>query len=177
MRHYPQNPAYWFRADGRAPDWQEYILSNANLPQTFTHWESEHGLCRGNLTPASKTIQVSGSRGELPPTQRVSFTRVCPHWRNSVMGQRAEYLLLLRVPGRKNKGPFQDLLTVETDGYNFWVDVPRHELGAPGEEVMLQCLDKIEGVDARGTTKDDWERNVKNKKAISSQGMAVWKLV
>lgn len=85
--------------------------------------------------------------------------------------------MMLRVPGRKNKGFLQDLLTVETDGYNYWVDVPRHELGAPGEDLQLVHLDKIEGIDARGTTKDHWERFVKGKKAISYQYMAEWKLV
>jgi hypothetical protein len=177
IRHFPQDSSQWFRADGRALGWEEYILLDANQPQTYSEWESEHGLRRLSLAPANKSIRVSGARADLPPSERISFTRVCAHWKQSPVVPREEYLLLLRVPGCKRKGPFQDLLTVETDGYNYWVDVPRHELGAPGEDLQLVYLDKVEGKDARGTTVDYWERFIKGKKAISYQFMARWKLV
>jgi hypothetical protein len=177
IRHFPQDASHWFRADGRALGWDEYILLDADRPTTYQEWESEHGLRRLNLAPAHKNIRVSGSRAELPPTERFSFTRVCPHWRSSKAGQREEYLPLLRVPGRQGMGFLQDLLTVETDGYNFWVDLPRHELGAPGEKLQLVCLTEVQGQDARGTTKDEWERNIKGKKGINYQYMAEWNLV
>jgi hypothetical protein len=178
MRHFPQDAAHFFRADGRALGWEEYILLDSVHPTTYTEWESDHGLRRLNLSPADKTMRVSGPREQLPPTQRVSFTRVCPHWRNSKAGrQRPEYLYLLRVPGRKDKGYLQDLLEVDTDGYNFWVDVPRHELGAPGEKLQLVHLHKVDGQDARGITRAQWEREIKGKKGISYQPMAVWELV
>jgi hypothetical protein len=109
--------------------------------------------------------------------QRISFTRVCAHWRGSAVAPREEYLLMLHVPGRKNMGPFEDLVVIETDGYNFWIDLPRHELGAPGEEVRVVYLGSVQNNDARGTTRDQWERFIKNKKGISYSSMAIWKLV
>jgi hypothetical protein len=177
IRHFPQVASHWFRADGRALGWEEYVMLDMDLPTTYTEWESEHGFRRLNLMPASKTIRVSGPRGELPPTERISWTRVCPHWRQSKAGQRAEYLPLLRAPGCKHKGPFQDLLSIDTDGYNYWVDLPRHELGAPGDDVQLVYLHTVDGADARGTTREHWEQNIKGKKGISYQYMAEWTLV
>jgi hypothetical protein len=172
IRHFPENPSKWYRADGRALGWEEYILLDAHMPQTFAEWESDHGLRRLSLIPENKKVRVSGAN--LPPTERISLTRVCPHWAQSSV-VKPDYLLLLKVPGRK--GPFRDLLTFETDGFNFWLDVPRNELGAPGEEMIIMFLQTIEGQDARGTTRDYFENFVRCKKAISFGYLATWKLV
>ncbi|KAF2670208.1 hypothetical protein BT63DRAFT_372242 [Microthyrium microscopicum] len=148
--HFPDKPGYFFRADGRSLTWAEYILSDVDMPKTMGSWESE-GWRRLSIEPQAKVLRPGGN-----DTIRFAFTDVCAHWDNERIGPGKRYLPFLEYQGRgdskKEQKPFNQ------DGFNYWLDIPRSELGRPGQEVKIIYMSETDGKDARGLTKEAYER-------------------
>jgi hypothetical protein len=88
-------------------------------------------------------------------------------------GKGAPYVMLLSVAGRDGRKP--DYKTFNTDGRTWWLDVPRIDLGAPGQKISLNAVTVFNDKDARGMSVAAWN----NKTAYSCKfgGVAQWELV
>lgn len=148
--HFPENSRWFCRADGRALTWEEYIRLDMGKPATYDGWESKHAIRKLSLEPKLKRIPVSGSGND--PMVRFIFTKICPHTTKS-----PPYLFFLEIHGqggaKDEQRPFEN-----SDGFHYWIDVPRAELGRPGQEVKLLFMDQLDGKDAAGLTPDGWRR-------------------
>jgi len=171
-RHFPKDPAHFFRDDGRALSWDEYIIGDTpeGEPATFYTSAKEEGLNEFGFSPRQKHISVY--RGE--PVVQFRFSKVCEHWtaeRNGKGKQRLFALKIHGVDGRK-----EDMVVLDYDGLWFGVDVQRRELGCPGQKVSLFGFDTVDGRDARGLSREEWLRK-KGRVGYSLVGIAEWELV
>lgn len=102
------------------------------------------------------------------------MNKLCRHWRNDVHGKGKDMFFLLEVQGRDGRN--KDMIPLETDGYFHWIDVPRAELGTPGQQVRLIAIKNMDGRDGRGLTKEFYLAK-KGRCAMSWGYVADWDLV
>ena len=79
--HYPQNPAHFFRADGRAPLWEEYIRDGiapggGEPVQVYSDVAPREGFDKFSFAPRARRVSADPAHG----TVRFQFARVCAHW-------------------------------------------------------------------------------------------------
>jgi hypothetical protein len=175
--HFPQNPTQFFLPGGRVLSWREYILRDADKPNLMGGWEKDNGWSPQSVQPYSRDIGISGKAVQEEPNVRFAFTMVCPHWDGERLGVGKSYLPFIEIQGRGGKN--QEQRPFHSDGYNYWIDIPRAELGTPGQPVKLIYMQKLDNEDARGLTVEAYQRWKDAPKGKSWQWMilAVWNLV
>ena len=147
----PTDPRHWFRSDGRALGWKEYLFSDIDRPLVMSGWDEAGNFSDGSLQPNGTEINVSSS--DPNDMVRFMFSLICPHISRKP-NRREPYLPFLGVNppnGKEKQRPFQ------TDGFWYWIDVPRRDLGAPGEQGQLLYMTKTNGKDARGLTPEGYQ--------------------
>jgi hypothetical protein len=177
--HFPSDNRYFFRADGRALSWEEYMLLDAGeeRPHVYGSWGEDHGLRDRSLQPAARNIRVSGAAAS-PAEQMVRFIyeKKCPHWDNERMGSGKMWLPFLHFNGRG--GSKRQERPMQTDGFHWWIDLPRDELGVPGQKVDLMYIATLDKREGRGVTIEEYERFMAHPTGgWSWAGMAAWELV
>ena len=183
-RHYPADDRYWFREDGAALSWDEYVRAGGPKPAVtvFTGAEEEHCLGQRSFVPAGKNVRVRPAQGEAEVV-RFEFRKICPHWDLSAHlppPTREPYLFLLKVHGADGKSeewlPFET--NVRSGGDAWWLDVPRKKLGLPGQELMCYVQTKyLDGRDGRGLTIEEYRRTRPQWRQMAWSGVAQWSLV
>lgn len=173
LRHYPADDAHWFRADGRAPSWAEYIAGPVgDEPAEWMGDATREGLDEHNFAPAQRRIAVAGGGGGV--VVRFRFGKLCEHWDPEKHGPGKPMLLALKMGGVD--GRCEDIVPVEYDGFWYHLDVPARELGAPGQTVSLIGLKTVDGQSARGLSKEEWLRK-KGRCGYSYAYLVRWQLV
>jgi hypothetical protein len=172
--HFPDKSSNFFRADGRALSWTEYILLDADKPRTMGGWSKE-GWREQSIQPRGQTINVSAGS---PHSIRFMFTKVCAHWDPVRNGPGPNFLPFIQVQG-KERGGKQETRPFQSDGYNYWIDVPLAEIGSPGQKVNLIYMDKLGDDSARGLTIEGYQRFMRENrtKSWSWAILAVWEIV
>ncbi|KAI0020211.1 hypothetical protein F4780DRAFT_385374 [Xylariomycetidae sp. FL0641] len=155
LKHFPSDQRYFFRNDGRALSWEEYIVgpggpNQAERPSVCGNAQRE-GISELEFSPAQRELPVYS--GEVV---RFQFSKICEHWDSERHGKGKPYLLLLKIQGQD--GRKEDFVPLEHDGYWWWADVHARDLGAPGQKVFLYALTILNGRDARGVTKEEYRR-------------------
>ncbi|KAB5571945.1 hypothetical protein GE09DRAFT_1216548 [Coniochaeta sp. 2T2.1] len=178
MKHFPENPKHFYRADGSIPTWEEYIIGPLQSePAQWYNTGTEEGLNEFTFSPREKHISVRS--GEVV---RFQFGKRCPHWDGEKHGKGKPYLLMIKITGpdgRGVRGQKDDLVPLDTDGFWWWVDIPARDLGAPGQKLQLMCLTILNGEDARGVTKEKFlsMRASHAIRGMSWNGIVGWELV
>ncbi|KAH7041970.1 hypothetical protein B0J12DRAFT_217534 [Macrophomina phaseolina] len=175
LKHFPENPRYFFRNDGRPSiSWEEYILAppGANV----FGFAAKAGLSETRFLPAVREIRVHDPDPAAPRVVRFQWEKRCPHYDGDALGDGKPYMYFLTIEGRG--GSNKQFLPMESDGRFWWLDVERVELGVPGQSVMACVGDKWHGGpdgSGRGVTRAQWEANKYGFKYYN--GVAIWKLV
>lgn len=176
LKHFPENPRYFYRKDGRVLTWEEYMIGPTGTEKAQWYGTAtEEGLSEFTFSPAAKHLSVrGGSSGD--EVVRFQFSKICEHWDPERHGKGKSYLLLMKIHGVD--GRKDDLVPLETDGFWWWVDVPARRLGAPGQQVFLYALTVLNKRDARGLTQADYRRAMAgNGYSMSWAIFAQWDLV
>jgi hypothetical protein len=153
------------------------VLRDADKPNTMGGWERENGWSSESVTPWSRDVEVSGRAVQEEPSVRFGFRMVCPHWDGERVDVGKPYLPFVEIQGRGGKS--QEQRPFRSDGYNYWIDVPRAELGTPGQQVKLIYMQKLDNVDARGLTVGAYQewKDAPRGKSWQWGILAVWTLV
>lgn len=172
LGHFPGEASHQFRTDGRILSYEEFMRDDqGGRVHVYGDAFKLHGLGERTFEPSQAKIKLNDPYGQ--PVVRFQFSVVCPHWDNMRHGQGAPYVLLLSIAGRDGRKP--DNKTFNTDGRTWWLDVPRVELGAPGQKIIVQAVTVFNDKDARGLSIQAWN----NKRAFSCRfgHVAAWELV
>lgn len=190
IRHYPTDKSQFYDDSGNRcmpyPTWEEYMNINPNMPNgvepptVFTGAESEHGIGKPTIEPASKNISVF-----QPGPLRFQFGLHCEHWTLEHHSKKsAPYVFFLMANGINGRNkeyiPFQYVRGSNPGGGGdlWYADVadPR-VLGAPGESLLLYIVKRFADMDdARGLTPRRFMEGV-GKVAMGFEGVAQWTLV
>ncbi|KAF2087439.1 hypothetical protein K490DRAFT_41820 [Saccharata proteae CBS 121410] len=174
LSHFPENPRYFFRNDGRQSiSWQEYITSPPTV-QVFGD-AAKNGLSKTSFSPSTPTIAISDPSS---PTVRFQFSKKCPHWSSEAAGLGKPFLFLIQVHGGGVDGQKTEYLPMQSDGYWWWCDVERRKLGRRGQKIHVAALTKWQDQSedsARGVTREMYEGNPYGMRAFGF--LAGWDLV
>ncbi|KAF1815285.1 hypothetical protein P152DRAFT_455005 [Eremomyces bilateralis CBS 781.70] len=177
IKHFPADERWFCRSDGRPWTWEQYILSDVGKKDGPKTWSFEHvepGMDDRTFQPTTGKIPLHDPNGG--PTVRFAVRRKCPHWDPLTNGIGKSYLFLVKVGDRP--GYLQDQLPMKHDGYNWWLDVPRRELGKPGELVDIRTVGTMGEKDGKGLTEDEFYRLMKSSSGITFNSiLAQWELV
>ncbi len=171
-KHFPTDNSQQFRTDGRVMSWEEFVMDDVGgRVQVMGGCSTEHGVGERTIEPSQLHIKVNDPHG--PPVIRFQFAAICPHWDNARHGQGPPYVMLLNIAGRDGRKP--DHRPFNTDNRVWWLDVPRVELGAPGQKISIYAVTDFNGKSGRGLTYDQWN----NKTAYSAKfgSLCQWELV
>lgn len=168
--HFPTDERRWYRSDGRAMEWDEYIVGPFQ-GETATLYKKAHdeGLNVWNFSPRQKKIRV-----DTRTMVRFQFCKKCEHWKGETHGDGKPLLLAMRIGGRDGKK--EDWVVLENDGFWWWCDIPARDLGAAGSELKLTCITKLNDTSGRDLTKEEFFRHVGNC-SMSWDYIAGWDLV
>lgn len=158
LRHMPSDPRHFYREDGRALSWEEYVVGPSQGP--MAPWNSgaaDEGLSEQTLTPAEKYISAQSVDGN-DDYVRFQVGSFCEHWKNEVHGKGKPRLVLLKINGPG--GHKEEFMPLDNDGYWWWIDVPRRDLGRPGQMVHLHAVDTFGDADGRGLSKEVFLRKI-----------------
>ncbi|KAK3292226.1 uncharacterized protein B0H64DRAFT_224643 [Chaetomium fimeti] len=169
-RHFPADERHWYREDGRAPSWEEYILGPlGDEPAEWMGDATREGLEQANFAPMQRRINVSNG-GMV----RFQFAKVCEHWRPEKNGKGKQVLFGLKLNGQN--GMKDHIVPMEHDGFWHYLDVDARDLGAPGQTLSMVAFTMIDGQSARGLTKEEWLQK-KGRCGYSYAYMVRWELV
>lgn len=146
--HYPADRSSFYRADGRRPSWEEYLLSTTDQPSLCSDVVPEEGLKANSFAPKGKKISLSRERQK--PYTRFVFERICEHWDCEWNGKGKDYCYILSMRENEHRVPLQ------TNGLVWWVDVRPDELGAVGQMVRIMAVTNMNGQDARGLKPENY---------------------
>ena len=156
-RHFPKNSNHFFLPNSETRTWEQYMWGPEKyLGVEQSGWYStaaEEGLDKHNYEPYGKHISVYSA---AEPTVRFQFGKLCPHWKSEVHGRGKPYLWMLESHGVDGSGPVKMLHLHQNDAW-YWIDVPRRELGSPGQKIRLLALLSLNGRDGRGITRYEWD--------------------
>lgn len=176
--HFPEDKRYFFRCDGRPEiSYEEYMLCDAGpeKPTCYTGFKEEHGFDERNVLPKHRKIPVYNRDGTLPSIVRFQFQPICPHWDNAIHGKGKPYLFTLAIKGKD--GRKDDMLPLKSNGRFWWVDVPREDLGAPGQTVSVFYIKTLgDNHNTRGLTEREFLEK-RGRVGMSWGGVALWELV
>ncbi len=170
-RHFPQDSRYFFRSDGRALPWAEYVFEKSAEPplQLYGNAEAE-GISQETAAPQHRRVPVHS--GEVV---RFQFGKFCEHWTYEKHGGgKTPYLLMIKIYGLD--GRKEDLVPMDYDGFWWWCDIAARDLGAPGQSIYCYALDTFNGRNARGVSKEEF-LSKNGKCGMSMVGIASWELV
>ncbi|UNI21904.1 hypothetical protein JDV02_007850 [Purpureocillium takamizusanense] len=146
LRHFPSNPSYQYRSDGRVVSWEEYYRGRVDgEPPVFYTNGHQEGIAEESVEPKEADIAIYSSQ-----VVRFQFSKICEHWTSEKDGLGKPPLLLLSIHGVD--GRKDEMVPIETNGYWHWIDVNARDLGAPGQSVQVAMLTSIDGQDGRGVT-------------------------
>ncbi|ESZ95439.1 hypothetical protein SBOR_4180 [Sclerotinia borealis F-4128] len=173
LKHFPADKAHFFRNDRRILSWEEYFIGNigGESLQIFGSPEDHHGISQTSFTPPQKNIQSSPASTEI---MRFQFSKICTHYDFERNGSGKPYCMILKIGGVD--GRKEDMIAFEFDGFWWWVDVNVRELGARGQTISLYAITSVNGKDARGMSKREYEEK-KGKCGMGFGGVAAWELV
>ncbi|KAK3318293.1 hypothetical protein B0H66DRAFT_602888 [Apodospora peruviana] len=172
LRHFPEDPNHFFRADGRRPTWEEYVVGpvpGGEQPAMWYGSATEEGLNEFTFEPRARRIPVYS--GEFV---RFQFEKICEHWIPEKHGKGKQFLFLIAIKGLD--GRKDDMVALETDGHWFWADIRARDLGVPGQTITMYALDTLDGKSARGVTREYWLTR-KGRCGYSLKGLAMWELI
>lgn len=175
LKHYPENPRYFFRTDGRPSiPWEEYIMAppGANV----FGFANRAGLSETRFLPDVRELRIHDPDPAAPRVIRFQWEKRCPDYDGDALGEGKPYMFFLAIEGRDGRN--KQFLPLETDGRFWWLDVERVELGAPGQRVMACVGDKWHGGpegSGRGVTRAQWEADKYGFRHYN--GIAIWELV
>ena len=179
LRHFPENPAYFFRNDGRATiPWEEYVTGGTLDPQepvlVYSNIAPEEGFKSSKFLPKNLNISTNPA-AHSSPTVRFQFERICPHWDpiKDGPGKPFQYFLACGIGA---DGHYKDAIPFDNNGKFWWCDAPVNRLGKAGDKVMVYCVKTIENRDGRGLTAQEYLKK-KGKVAMSFGCAACWELV
>ncbi|KAL9078577.1 MAG: hypothetical protein Q9157_002498 [Trypethelium eluteriae] len=155
--HLPADRGRQYRADGREVPWEEYILADAGEnkgPQMFDGYLEPEGIRRASFEPTRGRINVQ--RAPEGDVTRFRFGKVCAHWTYERNGKGRPYVFVLKAPGMG--GAMRDFVAFETNGLDWWADVPTRQLGKPGESAEVFAVTSWDGKDGRGVTVEEFRR-------------------
>ncbi|KAF2431318.1 hypothetical protein EJ08DRAFT_196318 [Tothia fuscella] len=160
LQHYPENNRYFFRDDGRPSiTWEEYMLNDVGGEKciVFSGAKETHGLDDKSFLPKFMDVKIHDPTSG--PTVRFQFNKICQHYDNvSKHGQ--PYLFFFKW---KRPNGQEDVRCFQTDGYYWWLDVPRQDLGKSGDELNVQYVMHFNTskTDGRGMTESEFMRGMK----------------
>ncbi|KAM0136272.1 hypothetical protein ACHAO1_004749 [Botrytis cinerea] len=172
LKHFPANKSHFFRKDRRVLTWEEYFIGNLGGEplQIFGSVEDRHGISQTSITPPQKYIQASSASNEI---MRFQLSKICEHFDFERNGAGKPYCLVLKIGGVD--GRKDDMIPFEFDGYWWWLDVKVKDLGTRGQTISLYAVTVVNGEDARGMTKRDYEGK-KGNCGMEFAGVAAWEL-
>ncbi|PMD21356.1 hypothetical protein NA56DRAFT_125376 [Hyaloscypha hepaticicola] len=171
LKHFPQNDGNFFRADGRIPTWEEYILgpSREEPLQLFSNLD-DHGISASSFSPPQKHIRVNSNE-----IIRFQFSKICEHWDHEKNGQGKPYCMIIKIHGVD--GRKEDFVALEKNDFWWWGDVKARDLGAPGQIVSLYAVTTVNGRDMRGMTRREYLGMKGKPGSMGFAGVAAWELV
>ncbi|KAK4541022.1 hypothetical protein LTR36_008391 [Oleoguttula mirabilis] len=171
MDHFPGDKNRQFRGDGRAVDWESYILGAKNgcAADFYAGYISEEGLSAKTFTPVSNPITLS----QQGPTVRFSFQKICPHWDPVQCGKGLYYLYVLHLDGLD--GTDQNNVPFESNGDVWWCDIPLQDLGRAGQKAQIYTVTSFDGRDGRGLTIQEY-RHGKGRCGMGFGGVCKWEV-
>ncbi|KAH8912644.1 hypothetical protein BR93DRAFT_955150 [Coniochaeta sp. PMI_546] len=153
LKHFPEDSRHFYRSDGRIPTWEEYIVGPLKGEQAMWYCHAgKEGLNEFTFSPREKHISVRS--GEIV---RFQFSKICEHWDGEKHGRGKPLLLMMKIhgpDGRGVNGQKDDMVVLENDGFWWWVDIPARDLGAPGQQLQLLGLTKLNNEEVRGMSKE-----------------------
>ncbi|KAJ6444378.1 kyphoscoliosis peptidase [Purpureocillium lavendulum] len=150
LRHFPSNPSYQYRSDGRVVSWEEYFRGRVDGdPPVFYSNGHQEGIEEESVEPKEADIPVYSGQ-----VVRFQFSKICKHWTSEKDGLGKPPLLLLSIHGVD--GRKDEMVPIDTNGYWHWIDVNARDLGAPGQSVQVAMLTSIDGKDGRGVTAKEY---------------------
>ena len=123
-------------------------------PQMFDGFLEPEGVRRPSFEPRRRRIDVANAAEH--DVLRFRFGKVCPHWTYERNGKGLPYVFVLKAPGMG--GAMRDFVAFETNGLDWWVDVPTRRLGRPGEHVEVFAVTSWDGKDGRGVSVAEFKR-------------------
>jgi hypothetical protein len=169
-RHYPENPAYFFRSDGKIPTWEEYYIGQFHGEGPLVYGNAyEEGIDETSISPLDKDVPVR-SGGVV----RFQFSKVCQHWKSEKNGKGKPMLMLMTINGLD--GRKTERIPMETDGFWYWFDVNSRDLGTPPQSVSVVGVNDFDGRDGRGVTAKEY-LSKRGRVGMSFVGIMKWDLV
>ncbi|GAM89022.1 hypothetical protein ANO11243_070560 [Dothideomycetidae sp. 11243] len=168
QRHFPEDKADFYQAGGQGPSWEEYLLCDDGIRdwvQVFSGYATEEGISDRSFAPRGQNISLSAERQK--GMTRFSFGKICQHWDNEKSGKGKHYCYILN---RQDKKP----VPFQYNGKVWWLDIPSHELGQPGQFVQISAVNKFNNADARGLTA---EKFMAGGRSMSWGGVCRWSIV
>ncbi|KAI9678717.1 MAG: hypothetical protein M1817_005774 [Caeruleum heppii] len=175
LRHFPGDARYFFRADGRVPSWEEYFLGETGGLAGVVAFAEACGvsaLGESSFEPKGKVL--SGADAPSEPI-RFSFRPECPHILAKDSSKRPYLFILVTHPlaADPDKAVYVPFDTDRT--FSEWhCTLPRSALGRSGQDLMVAAVTTVDGKDARGLERREWEEEVLGRKGIAFQGIAMW---
>jgi hypothetical protein len=185
--HFPEDRRHFHRADGRALDWEEYMLQDAIDPvlggkAVLYTGEASELVGKDTIRPEHKNIRLSINAHE--PTVRFCFAAPCPHWDILIKhGNKTPHLYILSFGDE-----MLPLSRTESNiGTVWWVDVPRSSLRKTllpsvknrGEVSVVAMTSfgngKYSG-NARGLSADEFLKG-RGRTGMSWTGVIAWQVV
>lgn len=174
LKHFPADNAHFFRNDRRILTWEEYFIGNIGGEplQIFGSPEDSHGISQSSFSPPQRHIQSSSSASN--DITRFQFSKICTHYDFERNGAGKPYCMVLKIGGID--GRKEDMVPFEFDGFWWWVDVRRGDLGTRGQTLSLYAVTSVNDSDARGLTKREYLAK-KGKCGMGFGGVAAWEVV
>jgi len=178
--HYPEDRISFFRADGKRPTFEQYILNTVDQstprgprPDVFSKYGKDEGLDPKTFIPATKEISLHEERRKIGnnATVRFSFTKGCMHYDNIAKGF-GEYHCYCFSGGP----PEAPIIPLHTNGYAWWADIPVDRLCEVGSSVYIAAITTFDGKEARGLTREECLARL-GKVGYSISPIAAWNVV
>ncbi|KAF1981594.1 hypothetical protein K402DRAFT_398357 [Aulographum hederae CBS 113979] len=152
LRHFPTDQNLWF---GRPLSWEQYLTMD-QLPGGpmvgYPDACAESGINMDSFQPRQLNIPLRDPNGG--PTVRFAFSKYCLHWTNEKHGTgEPPWLLLLEF----GDGDHRNWTVLNHDGFWWWTDVKREELGKKGGEVKISYMMEFDNRTGRGLSKEYFE--------------------
>jgi hypothetical protein len=170
-KHFPEDAAYFFRKDGRALTWEEYILGpNRCEPPQLCSVVEEYGISKTSFLPMQKEIKANTAG-----TTRFQFSNKCLHWDHVRNGSGIPYCMILKINGLD--GRENDMMPFDYDGTYWWVDIGTKHLGTPTQKVHVYSVTTVNEKDVRGMSKKEYLSKKGQPGSMGFQTVATWDLV
>ncbi|RDI83535.1 Dihydroxyacetone kinase 1 [Venturia inaequalis] len=171
LSHFPEDSRWFLRDDGRPTiSWEEYMTSDGTQQKCLVYSPAKTDLGLDDQSFEPKFMDVRRDDPTAGPTVRFMFHKICPHYDITAKhGPPYHYYIKIGEEERY----------FESDGYWWWCDVTRQELGkCANGTVVCEYVNRY-GLDSKSTRGMSLEE-VREKRGWRSWGMshvAMWKVV